>query len=277
MSPNYKNLPRPLPPLSDYSSPKRKKEIEIDELIGKCTSIQGLIGRSAELLKNKPKFEGIENGVPSESLFSKSIKFKLDKEKVKQNIKNYVESQYSEKLKKIKSVVKLEEPRHNELLSPEDVQNKDAARFFSLNKRDFGCVSGIEEIKYEKPFKPKRNFQRINPVETVLTNIRSIMKPEEKKQHDYQKSDLCTNDELINIIKQKSPKNRIIENELLKLWPNIDEKKSKERKTLQMKIHKIVGFPKEISKLPILTPKSKSTRRNESKGVLSPINLMIEF
>jgi hypothetical protein len=255
-----------LPPISgDHYTPRKKKEIEIDRLIGKCNSAQEFIGKSSELLKMKPRLNGLDDNLVQENVFSKSIKFKLDKEKVKNNIKNYVENQYSEKLKKIKSVVSFEEPRSNELLSPEDVQNKDAARFFSLNKRDFGNVSGVSQIKYEKPFKPKRTFQRVNPVETVLTSIKSIMQPQEKKEHDLPQGSLYTKDDLMKLIKQKSPKNRIIENELVKLWPGLDEKRSKEQKALQLKVQKLVRYKNEVSSLPILSPSSKSTRRNDAK------------
>lgn len=247
--PRSPELKKKLPPLPDTYTPRCQNENELNTLIDKCNSMQNLREKSSDLLKTKPNLNILTQNLAEDSVFSRSQKFKLDKEKVKQNIKNYVESQYSEKLKKIKSVVKYEEPHLGELLSPEDVQNKDAAKFFSLNKRNFGCVEGVKEIKYEKPFKPKRTFQRVNPVETVLINIKSIMKPEVKKEFEFDRSDFCTPDELINFVKQKSPKNRIIENELLKLWPKVDDEKIRERKFLKMKLHKLIEFKKEVNSI----------------------------
>lgn len=263
-SPGLKNK---LPPLPGSYTPRSRNENNLDTLIDKCNSMQHLQEKSSDLLKSKPKAFFFDESFNQDSVFSRSQKFKQEKEKVKQNIRSYVEKQYLDKLKKITSVVKYEEPHFGELLSPEDVQNKDAAKFFSLNKRNFGCVEGVKEVKYEKPFKPKRTFQRVNPVETVLTNIKSIMKPEVKKVFEFDRSNFCTPDELINFVKQKSPKNRIIENELLKLWPKVDEEKAKERKFLKMKLQKLVAYNKEINSIIRLSPGTDKKRARE--GYLS--------
>jgi len=266
-SPELKNKLAPLPPLPASYTPRTRNQNNLDILIDKCNSMQNLQDKSSDLMKSKPKAFLFDEYPNQDTVFSRSQKFKLEKEKVKQNIKSYVEKQYRDRLKKITSVVRYEEPHVGELLSPEDVQNKDAAKFFSLNKRNFGCVEGVKEVKYEKPFKPKRNFQRINPVETVLTNIQSILKPEAKKVFEFDRSNFCSPDELIKVVKQKSPKNRIIENELLKLWPKVDEQKARERKFLKMKLQKLVAYNKEISSIIRLSPGTEKRRGRE--GYLS--------
>ena len=258
--PEKKNL---LPPLS-RSPVHPSKESTINSLIQKCNEIQSNVYQTYELLKNKPK-KGLGESQSHEFLFSKTPNFKKEKARLKEAVRNYVEQKYSDKLHRVKSVIRPSEPGERELLSPDDIQNKDAARFLSLNKRNFGNTSDIAEVKYEQPYKSKKKVTKINPVETVLNNIKSIMNA--RKGEDLEKliSEYRRATGLLSMVNEGSPRSRLVEHELIKLWPSTDEANQSKKKLFKHKIEKLVALNREATnylKQPHFGQKTRRKKEN---------------
>jgi ribosomal protein L23 len=236
-------LPNLRLPSTQSSSPTR--ENTINRLIQRCNEIQNNVNYTYESLREQQKVD-ITTSQSQEFVFSKTPMFKVEKERLKENIRKYVEQKYSGKLKKVKSVIKPSE-KSRELLGPDDVQTSEAAKFLSLNKRQFGNTAEIAEVTYERPFKSKKRVAKINPVETVLTNIQSILHNNPKQELENLIKEYRRNTELLAFVQEGSARNHFVEKELIKLWPASDEATNKKRTFFKHRIEKLVALNRESS------------------------------
>ena len=220
----------------------------LEKIIEKCIDFQGDLNESYNLLEKLSEIRNRE--YESEKyLFSKSIKFKLEKVKLKENIKRYVENQHSEKLHRIKSILMGDTSPSRTLISPEDMQTSEAARFLSLNKRHFGKVLDLPELMYESPFKLKKRTTKINPVETVLNNMNSMLHPSVKKDYEFTKIEDKKVSNIVTNAQEHTPRNKFVQNELKKLWPRrSNEINKRKQKIIQKKLNKIVSDEREAQK-----------------------------
>ena len=276
-----KKSPRNSKRYLDTKSLHQQTTEKINKLITKCSDIQGNISQSYDILSVKPNLILLESE-NNEGVFSKSPLFKLEKIRFKENVKHFIENQHSDKLHKIKSIILNEASPERELLSPDDLQTTEVANFISLNKRNFGEISVSQELKYAQPFKLKKNVTKINPIETVLNNIKTIMNPSAIKPYDFSSNTDKFSGNVLSNIQEHTPRNKFVKNELMKLWPpKVDDIERKRKKFLNLKIESILKQKRNHQKLSTFlgtdhdnkvsdkSKKSKKNKKNTFTGYLS--------
>lgn len=153
---------------------------KLNKIIEKCENAKvHLKKQNMQIGKIMKKNEDVKSD--NEMLFSKSREFLNEKNQVKENVRKHLEKQKEDKFRKIKSVLLGEIASQSNLVSPEDLQNNEAAKFFSLNKRAFGEGFSRSGLVYEKSLSKGRISLLVNPIETVLSGIQTILTPPSKR------------------------------------------------------------------------------------------------
>jgi hypothetical protein len=225
-------------PNSIKSKNYSKEELKINDLIQKCNEVQ-----KQRLYYNpipmKKTSDFIKKPYNQDFFFTGSNEFKLQKIRLKEKMKIKIGNKYSERLLRLKSIISNDGDEVREFLSPEDIQNNEAAIFLSLNKREFGNLSPLNNIKYSKPNKIQKQKTKVDPIETVLDNIKTMNMNHKKTYTELDYS--IENPKAFLVTKHISPRDKFIQNELSKIWsPSAREIVLKKPKILNIKVSPIV-------------------------------------